>query len=98
MAIGTQWVTLDAQQFMPPYTPFAVYHAPARHWIESQSQVDAMVASGYLRGMSSANTMIADGERWISGAPTPPFLHRPTLCRRARDETGQRSSCCAALN
>lgn len=99
MAIGAQWVTLDAQQFTPPYTPFAVHHAPARNWVESQDQVDRMREAGYLRGMSSANTMIADGERWISGVPPlccPPRL--PVFVRRrcSADSVRVQMAACAS--
>ena len=75
--IGSQWVTMDAQKFVPPYTQFAVEHAPARNWIENQAEVDLMQDAGYLRGMSSVNTMIADDERWICGA----FWGRYLACK-----------------
>jgi UDP-3-O-acyl-N-acetylglucosamine deacetylase len=67
--IGVQWVTLEAQHFLPPYTTFVTHMAPARSWIECQAYVDRMQEAGYLRGMSASNTMIGNGDSWLGGVP-----------------------------
>jgi UDP-3-O-acyl-N-acetylglucosamine deacetylase len=76
--IGVQWVTLEAQHFLPPYTTFVTHMAPARSWIECQAYVDRMQEAGYLRGMSASNTMIGNGDSWLGGVPclSPVLPHK----------------------